>query len=1038
MARPTTWFTPLERPPFVAEHRDAAGPPPGLRVLEISSRSNEPFGRALSAMRLRAAGEDGDRAPVVETVYQAAKCYGDGGPDDRPAANGFDAKRRDRERRKEGALRGFQHDGTHWPAASGSAFYDRLWIQAAVAAGAARELARYDAYTDQFHRPGISVACQARAAAMLVGLDRSRRIDRIYSTDQWAETLQLGEEARPVRPSNPSGLHAAEAGQKRAAAAAAAPGVEARVLVCGSRDFDDHGLVAAKLDEIRQRLGDVPMRVIAGAARGADSLAAAWAERHGVPCDEYPADWDLYGRSAGYRRNERMLTEGDPHVVVAFPLGESRGTRQMMRIAAAAGVAVEEVDARTRTTLTDTGTLYNVAAIARRAHAAGRPAGPVAALPIGRIAKLENHDPRERGEIRVVVGGVRRAGAAERLVHAKLDEVLARAHPRVLRIAVELQPGKDDLSTVAATWARRRGVHCDQYRIDDPDEAKTAAGRIMSEQKPHLAVAFARGGQAGGRLAAAAERAGVPVETVDAKGINRTRTGTMTDLGAEAIRNAGRRAEPNEAWVVPIPGRAARENWNRVGRAAHAPWTQPGHESPAGATLNLRDRAAYNAVRAGAAVRIDRKTEWGNPFPLGDRADAAERRDVIEQYREYLSNAIDAGHVDIDKLARLDGKALACHCAPEPCHGDVLAEAASWAAERKRERAHHRNAETPNEAVPPERTAEVDIHVFDPGDDDWDDARPSADEPVRNERPDPDLPQHADDLAADRLERYRERIAEAGATEKQLAAVDGDVAALRESAADARARAHHAPDKPISDQMRIELERHNDPLNPANIARTLATPETPGEGPRRAAGQPPAPPPAPAPAPPPATEPTREVRVLVTGSWRHDEPADVYRKLDEVRQRIAGAPMRIVTGDGRGAHESAAGWAAEAGVPCDVYPADWDAYGAEAGKERDERMVDDSRPHAVVTFTRPGDRGGDFVMELAAERDIGCEHVDHHGHTVTPEEERPDLEAIGRRTSDAPPENPQPSPAPAQGASIEATIARLQDRRPEREPAAAR
>ncbi len=185
----------------MAEHRDSAGPPPGPRVIEISSPSSEPFGRPLSAMRLRAAGENGDRAQVV---YQAAKCSGDGGPDEDTAANGFDAKPRDRERRKVGALRGFQHDGTHWPAASGSAFYDRLWIQAAVAAGAARELARYHAYTDQFHRPGVSVACQARAAAVLAGLERSRRIDRIYSTDQWAETLQLGDEARPGSSSSPA------------------------------------------------------------------------------------------------------------------------------------------------------------------------------------------------------------------------------------------------------------------------------------------------------------------------------------------------------------------------------------------------------------------------------------------------------------------------------------------------------------------------------------------------------------------------------------------------------------------------------------------------------------------------------------------------------------------------------------------------------------------------------------------------------------------------------------------------------------------
>ena len=80
MPRATTWFTPLERPPFVAEHHDPPGPPAGLRVLEISSRSDSPFGRALSAMRLRAAGSDGDHGRVVEAVYQNAKCYGEGGP----------------------------------------------------------------------------------------------------------------------------------------------------------------------------------------------------------------------------------------------------------------------------------------------------------------------------------------------------------------------------------------------------------------------------------------------------------------------------------------------------------------------------------------------------------------------------------------------------------------------------------------------------------------------------------------------------------------------------------------------------------------------------------------------------------------------------------------------------------------------------------------------------------------------------------------------------------------------------------------------
>ena len=82
-----------------------------------------------------------------------------------------------------------------------------------------------------------------------------------------------------------------------------------------------------------ERLGDIPMRVISGAARGADRMAAEWAASNDVPCDEYAAEWDRYGKSAGYRRNERMLNEGRPHLVVGFPQGESRGTRMMMDIA---------------------------------------------------------------------------------------------------------------------------------------------------------------------------------------------------------------------------------------------------------------------------------------------------------------------------------------------------------------------------------------------------------------------------------------------------------------------------------------------------------------------------------------------------------------------------------------------------------------------------------------------------------------------------------------------------------------------------------
>ena len=1054
MARPTTWFTPLDRAPFVAEHHDPAGPPTKLRVLEISSRSAEMFGRSLSAMNLRAPGREGDRGVSVESVYQAAKCYGAGGPAERPSPNGYEAKRIDRQRRAAGSLRGFQHKATFWPAVSGSAFYDRLWIKAVVTIHADRieDLKSYDAYSDQFHRPGRSVACQARSAAMLVGLDRARQLDRIDQPAQWADTLGLQGHARP-REANASDMHDTERRRTTEPAGdnkAPTPTIEARVLVCGSRNFNDYGLLAAKLDEVRDRLGDIPMRVVSGAARGADSLAAKWAHRQGVPCDEYPADWDRYGKSAGYRRNEQMLTQGDPHLVVAFPQGESRGTRQMMDIASKARVAVEEVDCQSRSTLTDTGALYDIAAIAKRAHVSGRAAGSVAAPGISEIAKLPNGDPHTDGEARVVVGG-RKAGADARLVHAKLDEVLARAHPAAVRIAVEMQPGRDDLSTVASAWARQRGVHCDQYRTDDPAEGKTIGRRMVAEQKPHVVVAFPRGEQSVERLTAAAARAGVPTETVDAKGINRTATGELTDL-SEA-RRSRKRAEPNPGCVIPVEGQSAKQNARRLGQLARdAEWATPNHEGDGRRrTLNLRDRTAFDAVRSGAAVRIDRKTDWGNPFPLRRDTGPAERREVIEQYREYLADAIDSGKVDPGRLARLDGKALACHCAPQPCHGDVLSQAASWTAgiERKREQEQERSQAA--EAQPEEQLRPgANTHVFDSGDEDWDNTRAASQEETRIERPPLDKPQHPDDVAADRLERYREKIAEAGATERQLEALGADIASLRGSAERSRIEQHLRPDAGRTDpapgsirkaleeqrekreaQKKAELSNLISGPNPMNaddveeIAKVLgpsvgATLSSAGTAPvdkskpQRAAGQPPEPPPPPAPAPPPADEPTREVRVLVTGSWRHDEPADVYRKLDEVRQRIDGAPMRIATGDGRGAHHSAAAWAAEAGVPCDVYPTDWDAVGDEAGESpsrmRDERMFHESNPHAVVAFTKPGDGGGKVIMTMAEDRDVPVEHVDHTGRTVTPEDERADLRAIGRRTSDPQPEGPEQPP----------------------------
>lgn len=111
-----------------------------------------------------------------------------------------------------------------------------------------------------------------------------------------------------------------------------------RVLVCGGRDYwaPDVYVHLARIH------GERPFAaVITGGGRGVDEMASHWAERRGITSEIYPADWSAHGRAAGPIRNAKMLTDGGPDLVVAFPGG--RGTADMVRKAKAAGIEVIEI-----------------------------------------------------------------------------------------------------------------------------------------------------------------------------------------------------------------------------------------------------------------------------------------------------------------------------------------------------------------------------------------------------------------------------------------------------------------------------------------------------------------------------------------------------------------------------------------------------------------------------------------------------------------------------------------------------------------------
>lgn len=113
-----------------------------------------------------------------------------------------------------------------------------------------------------------------------------------------------------------------------------------RVLVTGSRNWPTRNAVWAALDEQHTRLGDDMLLVVGDCPTGADRHAREWAYERGVVADVHLADWAAYGRAAGPRRNAAMVATG-PAIVLAFPLGASRGTRGCMRLAERAGIPVK-------------------------------------------------------------------------------------------------------------------------------------------------------------------------------------------------------------------------------------------------------------------------------------------------------------------------------------------------------------------------------------------------------------------------------------------------------------------------------------------------------------------------------------------------------------------------------------------------------------------------------------------------------------------------------------------------------------------------
>jgi hypothetical protein len=115
-----------------------------------------------------------------------------------------------------------------------------------------------------------------------------------------------------------------------------------RTIIAGSRGFNDYTMLADRLDQLlRRKEGIFDIVIVSGTAKGADQLGERYAKDRGYKVERYPADWDKYGKSAGYLRNAQMADNAE--ALVAFWDGESRGTRHMIDLAEEKGLEIRVI-----------------------------------------------------------------------------------------------------------------------------------------------------------------------------------------------------------------------------------------------------------------------------------------------------------------------------------------------------------------------------------------------------------------------------------------------------------------------------------------------------------------------------------------------------------------------------------------------------------------------------------------------------------------------------------------------------------------------
>ena len=112
-----------------------------------------------------------------------------------------------------------------------------------------------------------------------------------------------------------------------------------KVIIAGGRDFDKGFELVKAVDNFRDENNIT--EVVCGMAKGADMMGLSYAKYNEIPVKRFPANWNKYGKSAGYIRNKEMAEYAD--ALIAFWDGKSPGTKMMIELATQKGLIVNVV-----------------------------------------------------------------------------------------------------------------------------------------------------------------------------------------------------------------------------------------------------------------------------------------------------------------------------------------------------------------------------------------------------------------------------------------------------------------------------------------------------------------------------------------------------------------------------------------------------------------------------------------------------------------------------------------------------------------------